>query len=429
MPKAIAHPHLAPRAKNVIMLFMSGGPSQVDTFDPKPLLKRLQGEDVPESIARTVPKIRRAGLRNVMASPWTFTRYGQSGLPVSSLFPHVAQVVDDLCVIRSMHHRNPVHGPAECLALTGSAVGHRPSLGAWSIYGLGSLNENLPAFVAMNLHTHEMIEAQDAGWGAGFLPAHFQATVVDAMQGVRYTTPAHPRPEQQRQLEMLDWLNRRHLGVVGEHSELDARRKSYELAFRMQSAAPELFFLFGETAATHRLYGLERPESAQTGRALLVARRMVERGVRFVQVRVGDWDAHDDLPGNHRRMAARTDLPVAGLLRDLKQRGLLHETLVVWAGEFGRTPTMEGQGSGRDHSPAGYTVWLAGGGVRGGQSIGATDEMGYVAVERPITPHDLHATILHATGIDASRLTYLHHGRHEIPTVEGGSVISEVFEG
>ena len=420
-------PHHRPTAKNVIFLFMSGGPSHVDTFDPKAELNRLAGKDVPDSIAQNVPRIRRAGLKNLMASPWKFQRYGESGLTVSELFPETAKMADDLCVIRSMQHRNPVHGPAECVALTGTAAGNRPSLGAWSLYGLGALNQNLPSFVTINLHTDGMQYAQAAGWGAGFLPAEHQATVVNPATGIRYTDPALGSSQQRQKLELLDWFNGRHLDRVGAHSELEARRKSYELAFRMQTASPELFFLYGETEKTHQMYGLEFGAPSEVGRALLSARRMVERGVRFVQIRVGGWDAHDNLKGNHEKMAGLTDAPVAALLRDLKQRGLLDETLVVWGGEFGRTPTMEGRGNGRDHSPAGYTVWLAGGGVRGGQTIGETDPLGYVAVERPVTPHDLHATILHACGLDADKLTYLHHGRLEIPTVNGGQVIREVF--
>ena len=421
------HVHHTPTAKNVIFLYMAGGPSHVDTFDPKPELNRLAGKDVPDSIAKNVPKIRRAGLKNLLASPWNFARHGQSGLTVSSLFPETAKMVDELCIIRSMMHRNPVHGPAECVALTGTAVGDRPSLGAWSIYGLGSLNNNLPSFITINLHTEGMEYPQAAGWGAGFLPTEYQSTVVNPATGIRHTSPASASSDQRQQLELLDWFNRRHLDRVGVHSELDARRKTYELAFRMQTASPELFFLYGETAKMHQMYGLENAASSKVGRALLTARRMVERGVRFVQVRIGGWDAHSNLKGNHELMASRTDVPVAGLIRDLKQRGLLDETLVVWGGEFGRTPTMEGRAKGRDHSPAGYTVWMAGGGVQGGQTIGETDALGYVAVERPVTPHDLHATVLHACGLDAAKLSYRHNGRLEIPTVNGGSAVREVF--
>jgi len=421
--------HFPATATNVIFLFMSGGPSQVDSFDPKPALATYAGQDVPDSIARTVPRIQRAGLRNLMASPWKFQYAGESGIPISELFPATAAVVDHLCVIRSLQHRNPVHGPGECLALTGSGAGDRPSIGAWSIYGLGSANENLPGFIAMNLQTDGMQYPQAAGWGAGFLPPRFQATVVDAERGIRdVEMPQSTRPEtRRRQLQLIEWFNRRQLSQLQEHPELEARIRSYEMAFRLQTAAPELFDLSGETAATRQLYGIDQAPTESAGRGCLLARRMVERGVRFVQVRIGGWDAHSNLIGNHRRMAALTDQPIAGLLADLQQRGVLKSTLVVWGGEFGRTPTMEGRGKGRDHSPAGYSVWLAGGGVRGGQVIGATDELGYVAVERPVTPHDFHATILHALGLDAARLQYLHHGRQEVPTVFGGTSIAEVF--
>ncbi len=422
-------PHFKPTAKSVIFLFMSGGPSQVDTFDFKPELERLAGQDVPESIAKHVPPIKRAGLKNLLASPWKFRPYGESGMPISDLLPHTAELADDLCIIRSMKHNNPVHGPGECVSLTGTAAGNRPSIGAWSIYGLGTENESLPAFITMNLHSDGMQFPQAAGWGAGFLPSRLQGTVVDPAQGIRNVAmPAGTTPaDRRRQLTLIEGFNRRHLEALVEHGELRARMHSYELAFRMQSAAPELFDLHGETQATQALYGLDGAATESVGRGCLLARRMVERGVRFVQLRVGGWDAHGNIRGNHEKLAARTDKPIAALLTDLKRRGLLEETLVVWGGEFGRTPTMEGRGNGRDHSPAGYTVWLAGGGVQGGQIIGQTDPLGYVAIERPVSPAEFHATILHALGINAARLTFEHHGLEEIPTVFGGEPVEEVF--
>ncbi len=421
--------HFQPSAKNVIFLFMSGGPSQVDTFDPKPELAKLAGKDVPESIAKHVPQIKRAGLSNLMASPWKFQQHGESGIPVSELLPETAKHVDDLCIVRSMQHRNPVHGPGECVALTGTGAGDRPSIGAWSLYGLGSETENLPAFVSMNLHTDGMQYPQAAGWGAGFLPPQFQGTVVDTNKGIRNVVMPTGVTETSRrkQLSTLEVFNRRHLDSIGEHPELEARIRSYEMAFRLQTAAPELFDLSSESRATIDSYGLETSPTKQSGRGCLLARRMVERGVRFVQLRIGGWDAHGNIQGNHERMCSVTDRPIATLLADLKQRGLFDSTLVVWAGEFGRTPTMEGTGKGRDHSPAGYTVWFAGGGVKGGQIIGQTDPIGYVAVERPVSPHDFHATILHALGLKADRLTWNHHGRDEVPTVFGGESIHEVF--
>ncbi|QDU44697.1 hypothetical protein Mal52_31830 [Symmachiella dynata] len=423
-------PHRPPRARSVISLFMSGGPSQVDTFDPKPDLAALAGKDVPESIAKTVPKIKRAGLKNLMASPWAFHRHGQSGLPISELFPNIAKHADDLCVIRSMTHRNPIHGPGECVALTGDATGHRPSLGAWSLYGLGTANRQLPAYITMNLHTDGMQHPQAAGWSSGFLPARFQGTVVDPNQGIQNIEMPEGVGNERRQQELsvIRKLNRRFMDSIGQHSELEARIRSYETAFLMQTSAPELFDIDSETMETMQLYGLGDDASSTVGRGCLLARRMVERGVRFVQIRVGGWDAHGNIAGNHKRMAKRTDQPIGGLLQDLKRRGLLDSTLVVWGGEFGRTPTMEGRGKGRDHSPAAYSVWLAGGGVTGGQIIGETDPIGYVVTQRPVKPTDLHATILSATGLDSDRLIFDHHGLKETPLgVTGGGVVHEVF--
>jgi hypothetical protein len=422
--------HHPATAKSVIFLFMSGGPSQVDTFDPKPELAKLAGKDVPESIARHVPKIKRAGLKNLMPSPWQFNRYGDGGLPVSDLFPATAKCADDLCLIRSMTHRNPVHGPGECVALTGTGTGDRPSLGAWSIYGLGSQARQLPEFIAMNLHTDGMQHPQAATWGPGFLPSHYQGTVVDPTRGIRNVNMPAGVSSRQRQdeIEAIQGLNRRFLESIGRHSELAARIRSYEVAFQMQTAAPELFQIDAESKQTHQLFGLEQAETKTVGRACLLARRMVQRGVRFVQIRVGGWDAHGNIKANHQKMAARTDRPIAALLEDLKRTGLLASTLVVWGGEFGRTPTMEGRGNGRDHSPAAYTMWLAGGGVRGGQIVGETDSLGYTVTDRPVKPQDLHATILHALGIDAERLVYDHHGLQETPLgVTGGAAVTDVF--
>lgn len=427
MPEGLHHPATA---RSVIFLFMSGGPSQVDTFDPKPLLADLSGRDVPASIAERVPRIQRAGLRNLMASPWSFQQHGESGLYVSELFPQVAEHVDDLCVIRSMTHRNPVHGPGECVALTGTGAGDRPSLGSWSLYGLGSMNEELPAFVTMHLHTDGMQYPQAAGWGTGFLPPRFQGTVVDPAEGIRHIKMPEGTTRERRldELKMIRQLDRTFIRRTGAHAEIDARIRSYRTAFEMQTAAPELFELGNESKSTMERFGLLDDNTRIVGRGCLVARRMVQRGVRFVQVRVGGWDAHGNIRGNHEKMSARTDQPVAALLSDLKEQGLFESTLVVWGGEFGRTPTMEGLGKGRDHSPAAYTVWMAGGGVRGGQTIGVTDEIGYTVVERPVRPQDFHATILHTLGIDAARLTFDHHGLTESPLgVTGGAAVTEVL--
>lgn len=428
--KAPHKPHHTPTATNVIFLFMSGGPSQVDTFDPKPELARLEGKDVPASIAAQVPKIKRAGLKNIMGSPWKFERYGEGGLPISELLPRTAKLADELCVIRSMSHRNPIHGPGECVALTGTASGERPSLGAWSIYGLGRMTEELPAFITMNLHNDGMQNPQAAGWNAGFLPTRYQGTVVNPSQGIQYVDMPNgvTTAQRRRELDVIHQLNQSFLDSVGQHSELEARMRSYQMAFQMQTSAPELFDVKSETQTTLQAYGLNEDATKTVGRGCLIGRRMVERGVRFVQIRVGGWDAHSGIKGNHERLAKRTDGPIAALLADLKQRGLLDTTLVVWGGEFGRTPTMEGRGKGRDHSPAAYSVWLAGGGVKGGRIIGATDDIGYTVTDRPVKPQDLHATILHALGVDSEQLTYNHHGLIETPLgVTGGAAVTDVF--
>jgi hypothetical protein len=414
------------KAKSVIFLFMGGGPSQVDTFDPKPLLRRLNGGEVPESIARDIPRIARAPLTDLYASPYRFRNYGQSGIPVSEIFPEVGSCADDLCILRSCRHDSPIHAPAEYLATTGTQIGDRPSLGAWVCYGLGSENENLPGFIVMKAGE----TGRPPAWSAGFLPARFQATVVETSGIANAALPTGVTPRQrQAQLDLIGGLNRHHLERLAERDELEARIRSYELAFRMQTAAPEAFDLGRETAETKRLYGMDDRDAAEFGAMCLLARRLVERGVRFVQLRSGGWDAHANLVANHTPQARKTDRPIAGLLRDLKRRGLLEQTLVIWGGEFGRTPAAENRGPtpGRNHSPSGYSMWLAGGGVRGGQIIGATDPVGYAAIQRPIHPNDLHATILHAFGVDQYRLIYRHHNRNEMLTVNGGQVVEEVF--
>lgn len=420
-------PHRAARARSVIFLFMGGGPSQVDTFDPKPELTRLHGGDVPESIARDIPRIARAPLQNLMASPFSFQKHGESGIEVSDLFPEVARCVDDLCVVRSLKHETPIHAPAEFVAVTGSAIGDRPSLGAWLNYGLGSENRDLPGFIVFK--AGETLRPPTIG--AGFLPARYQGTLIDGERGIPNLALPEGEPPGQRQskLKLLDALNRKHLARHDGNPELEARIKSYELSFRMQMTAPEAFDLSQETAETQQLYGLDQKETAEFGKYCLWTRRLVERGVRFIQLRSGGWDAHSALKEGHTKSCRATDRPIAALLRDLKRRGLLDETVVIWGGEFGRTPTVQPgtKEPGRDHSPSGYTMWLAGGGVKGGQVIGATDPVGYAVIERPIHPNDLHATILHALGIDQRRLYYLHHNRKEIVTVNGGQVIQELF--
>lgn len=414
-------------ARSVIVLFMGGGPSHVDTFDPKPTLSALHGGNVPDSIARDIPRIARSPLNNLFASPFKFARHGQSGIEVSELYPELARHVDDLCVIRGMRHDSPIHAPAEYLSLTGTGVGNRPSLGAWVTYGLGSENRDLPSFMVFFSNGETL---REPGWAAGFLPARFQGTRVD--RGVpNLALPAGlPLSERRDQLDLLGTLNRKHLRERGSPSELEARLDSYELAYRMQTSAPEAFDLATETAETRSLYGLDRKETAEFGGHCLLARRMVERGVRFIQLRHGKWDAHGKLVENHRGNCLATDWPIAGLLTDLRRRGLLDQTLVIWGGEFGRTPAAQGglgPDAGRDHSPSGYTMWLAGGGVRGGQVIGATDPVGYAAVERPVHPQNLHATVLQSLGLDQHKLFYERHNRRELVTVNGAEVIHEVF--
>jgi hypothetical protein len=410
-------------AKRVVMLFMGGGPSQVDTFDPKPLLTELQGKSVPESMAGSIPRIARAPLVNLFGSPFQFAKRGQSGIEISELFPHVAALADELCVLRSMQHDSPIHAPAEFIATTGTGIGDRPSLGAWLNYGLASENRDLPGYIIFKMG--ETIRPPTIA--AGFLPAQYQGTLIDGEKGIAHLNPPAPVSAAQRraQLGLLARLNQGHLSRHGGDSELEARIQAYELSYRLQAAAPEALDHTRETAETHALYGLDKPETAEFGKYCLWTRRLIERGVRFVTLRSGGWDAHSGLKENHAKSCLATDRPIAGLLADLKRRGLLAETLVIWGGEFGRTPAA--QGTGRDHSPSGYSIWLAGGGVRGGQVIGATDPLGYAAVEHPIHPNDLHATILHALGIDQHDLYYLHHNRRELVTVNGGRVVSEVF--
>jgi len=417
-------PKMKPQATSVIFLFMGGGPSQVDTFDPKPALQKLDGQDTPESIAKRFKRTATMGngTRKLMASPYRFHRHGESGQPVAEIFPAIARHVDDLCVIRSMQHDTVIHMPGEYIMTTGTIVGDRPSLGAWVHYGLGSMNEDLPGDVVFGSPGRPTISS-------GFLPARHQGTKVGTrgipyLQLPRGTTP----PQRRRQLDLIGEFNRKHLQrtATPQETEFEARINAYELAFRMQSSAPEAFDLNQETAHTKRLYGIDQTDSTEVGTQCLLARRLVERGVRFIQVYVGGWDSHAKLREAHAKCARRTDTPVAGLLADLKQRGLLESTLVIWGGEFGRTPGSEGE-RGRDHSPSGFTIWLAGGGVQCGQTIGKTDEVGYTAIERPVHPNSLHATILHAMGLNQHDVSYLHNGRVEIPTFIESEVIHEVF--
>jgi Protein of unknown function (DUF1501) len=422
-PLAPRAPHFPARAKRVIFLFMPGGPSQVDTFDPKPRLTKDHGN--------LAPKLYLGQKRKLLASPWTFQKRGQSGLEVSELFPEVGACADRLCVIRSMV-ADDVNHPGGCLQMnTGERVATRPSLGAWVTYGLGTENQNLPGFVAVGPMT--LIEGARQ-YGAAFLPAAYQGTFVsDLKDPIRNLKNDQVSPGRQREeLDVLRRLNELHREDRAEDSRLDARIESFELAYRMQREAPDAFDLSREPSTALRRYGIDRKETEVFGRQCLLARRLVERGVRFVQLYhttdgFQPWDQHADLEGGHARNARATDRPIAGLLQDLEARGLLGETLVIWGGEFGRTPTAEGA-NGRDHHPYGFTMWLVGGGVRGGMAYGATDEYGWDAVEDRVHVHDLHATILHLLGLDHEKLTYRHSGRDYRLTDVSGVVVKGILD-
>jgi Protein of unknown function (DUF1501) len=425
-------PHFAPRAKRVIFLFMKGGPSHIDTFDPKPQLDRDDGKAYPG----TRPRVVFAKTGNLLKSPWKFKQYGQSGSPVSELFPHVAGCVDDICFVHSLHGTNPAHGGAALKLHTGSDSFVRPSMGAWVAYGLGTENNNLPAFLTV---CPTLAHGGVNNWGSAFLPASTQgvpignaSTPVEQAK-VKYIANAIlPRDVQRKQLDLLAELNRSHLDTTGPDAALEGRIGAFELAFRMQKSMPEAEDISKETQKTHALYGLDDPITAPFGRQCLLARRFAERGVRFVQVTHSDgnvqWDQHGDLRKGHSKNAREVDRPIAGLLKDLKARGLLKDTLVLWGGEFGRTPTVEGGGNdGRDHNPEGFTVWMAGGGVKPGFRYGTTDDYGWHAAENKVHIHDLHATLLALLGLDHERLTFKHAGRDFRLTDVAGKVVDKLF--
>jgi hypothetical protein len=429
-PLAPRPPHFPAKAKRVIFLFMTGGPSQVDTFDHKPSLERDDGKPLPFD----KPRVQFAPTGNLLKSPWKFQKYGQCGMEVSELFPTVAQHVDDLCFIHSLHGTNAAHGGALLKLHTGSESFVRPSMGSWITYGLGTENQNLPGFITI---CPTLAHGGVNNWGAAFLPAAYQGTPlgnasvpadkarVPYIQNTRTSSAV-----QRRQLDLLAELNREHLAQAGPNRALEGRLDSFELAFRMQTAMPEAEDLSGETAATRTLYGLDDKVTENFGRQCLMARRFIERGVRFVQVTHSDsnvqWDQHGDLKNGHEKNAREVDKPIAGLLADLKARGLLQDTLVLWGGEFGRTPTAQGT-NGRDHNPDGFTMWLAGGGVKGGFRYGATDEYGYYAVDNKVHIHDLHATMLHLLGLDHEKLTYRYAGRDFRLTDVHGNVVREII--
>ncbi len=418
--------HFTARAKRVIFLFMHGGPSQVDTFDYKPKLQRDDGKPLPFD----KPRVFSSQTGNLLRSPWKFRQHGQSGAWVSELFPHVSQLVDELCIINSMHGSNSRHGGALLELHTGSDTFIRPSMGSWITYGLGTENEDLPGFMTIcPTLTHGGVN----NWSAAFLPAAHQGTPLG-----NAGTPANearipfirsrtPRDLQRIELETIQRMNQQYATRSGPDDALEGRIDSFELAFRMQTAAPELEDLSGETAETRSLYGLDEPITENFGRQCLLARRMAERGVRFVQVSHSyKWDQHDKLKDQHSRNALEVDRPIAGLLKDLKRRGLLDDTLVLWGGEFGRTPVAQGK-DGRDHNPEGFSMWLAGGGVKGGIRHGSTDDYGYFAAEDKVHFHDLHATMLHLLGLDHLRLTYRYAGRDFRLTDVHGRVVREIL--
>jgi hypothetical protein len=420
--------HHVPRAKNVIFLYMDGGPSQIDTFDPKPRLQELDGKPFPMAKERT--QFNDNG--NTLGSPWSFKQHGESGLWVSDLFPHVAKCVDDLCVVRSMTSNFSEHTNANYFLHTGHGVAGRPSMGAWMSYGLGAETQNLPAFVVLN---GGLVPpgGQDC-FASGFLPVQHQGSRFrpdgDGLENVRSaTTPQH----QAKVLEMVAGLDKSFALRTDHDDGVEGAISNGELAFRMQASVPSLMDLAGETSATHGMYGTDSKYEPTRifARECMLARRMIERGVRFVEVTCPNtgndrWDQHNGLKKGHEENALAVDQPIAALLKDLKQRGLLDETLVLWAGEFGRTPFAQGK-DGRDHNPFGYTIWMAGGGVKPGFAYGQTDEFGYKAVENPLEMYDLHATILHTLGVDHRRLTYQFGGREMRLTDVHGHVIHDLL--
>ncbi len=433
-PLATKPPHYAPKAKRVIFLFMYGGPSHVDTFDYKPELFKYDGKTI------QVKTFGRGGKKNegrVVGPKWNFKQHGQSGAWVSDLFPHVATCVDDIAFIKSMQADSPIHGSAMLMMNSGSILSGSPSLGSWINYGLGTVNQDLPGYVVMLDHTGGPISGAK-NWSSGYMPASFQGTTfksegspmldLKSVQGMTMT-------EQQRIIQSLNHLNEGHMETRFDNTNLAARIASYELAYKMQSTAPEAVELAQESEETKRLYGIDEERTQEFGTKCLLARRLVERDVRFIQIYSGgahtdsNWDAHGDLEFNHNKHAGATDKPIAGLLKDLKRRGLLEETLVVWGGEFGRQPTAEyAKGTGRDHNSFGFTMWMAGGGIKGGISFGSTDELGNNAVENPMHVRRLHATILHLMGLDPNHLTFLHGGLDKkLVGVEGADYVPELI--
>ncbi len=428
--------HIAPRAKRIIFLFMQGGVSQVDSFDYKPALAKADGNKQAFDDARQLAKTGRRGTEHrVMKSPWGFQQYGESGRWVSELFPETAQYVDKLCFLHGMHTEGVAHGPSTLFLHCGSTNFIRPSFGSWVLYGLGTENANLPGFISI---APSVGNGGPRNYGSAFLPAKFQGTRIGGTGKEKLQIESLNRDgvsvaEQQEQLRLLQQLNEKQIARRGvRDSEFDALVDSYDLAWRMQSIAPEIMNIEDESEATLNLYGIDRVETKSYGQKCLLARRLCEAGVRFIQVNYGDnsanpaWDQHSNLP-KHAEHAAAVDRPIAGLLADLQQRGLLEDTIVWWGGEFGRTPYAQENGTGRDHNPGGFTVWLAGGGVKAGYAHGETDEFGFRAIQGKVHMHDLHASLLYAMGLDHERLTFEHAGRNFRLTDVYGRIVKDIF--
>jgi hypothetical protein len=432
---AIFNPN--PKVKRVIFLFMQGGVSQVDSFDRKPKLEEFNGQKVPFDDARSIANTRTRGTpQRVFRSPWKFSRYGESGLEVSDLFPCIGEKADDLCVIRSLNTEGVAHGPSTLFLHCGATVGFRPSMGSWISYGLGTENENLPAFITISP------SAGNGGarnYGSAFLPAKYQGTAIGRSKDIKeltkidfLTSPDTDVTARRRKFELLQKMNQMRQEQTAGDDQVEAVLQSYETAWRMQHAAPDILDIEREDAATQARYGIGEKATDRFGRQCLMARKLCEAGVRFIQVTYGDdtanpaWDQHSNLE-KHADHALATDRPVAALLEDLKQRGLLEDTLVWWGGEFGRTPYAQDNGTGRDHNPGGFTIWLAGAGVRSGITYGATDDFGHHAIENRVHMHDLHATILHLMGLDHTKLTYRYAGRDFRLTDVHGRIVEDIF--
>ncbi|MEX2139275.1 MAG: DUF1501 domain-containing protein [Pirellulales bacterium] len=431
-PVAPRAPHFPATAKSVIWCFLDGGPSHIDLFDPKPELNKLDGQPLPASFKRPMTAMGKTAYTPLLGSKRKFQQHGQSGTWVSDWYPEIATCVDDIAVLRSCWADGLNHVGSICQMNTGSILGGRPCLGSWSLYGLGSECEDLPGYVVLTDYPEEP-PGGNRNWGTGFMPASYQGTKFrEGDSPVLHVEPAGvvANEQQRSKLDFIQQLNRQHRAQRPLDDQLEARIASYELAYRMQAAAPAAVDLADETAETRALYGLDDKDTAKNGRNCLLARRLVERGVRFVQIYMGSgskWDAHANVEGNHTKHCRESDHPIAGLVKDLKRRGMLDSTLVIWGGEFGRTPMSE-SGNGRDHNPYGFTMWFAGGGVKPGITYGTTDEIGLYAVEGRAHIHDIHATILHLMGMNHELLTYQHNGRDERLTIVAGQVVKGILK-